>query len=509
MTQHARREGFRRAVIAVFGLGCLGAANPATLRIALSSPPGPLDPATARTPEEFAPASPAYRQLVAPSGGRELAIKWSSDAALRVWTFRLAPGHQFADGHPVDAAAVKFSLDRVLAIGRGNAGDLIDNIASVTAIDPQTIRITTKGSTPRLPAMLADRSASIINPCVMTHAVGGDRAAGWLAANTAGSGPYQLRPTRGGGVILLDRNPGWRVSRPVFDTIVYRAIADPIVRGLSVSRNASDIAVLMPAQSLPRLERDPAVRVVAAPVPAYQNLAFNLDRAVFQDIRVRRAIAAAIDTKSIVRYVRGGRVSEFRGPLAPGMPGYDPALYPVRFDARAALALAHAAGVAKGTRVVMIYPGVSAETDTVAQYIQAVLAPLGFQLRLERLSIPAYVDRMQRGIYDMVLMGFVASTDDASGVLNFWFDPAKAGVDNPARYHNPTVARLITEAANEPDTVRRAALHRQIAIRVNADLPYVYLQQTHVANVVRRDLAGYRLDPIRPLEVDVLALRRR
>lgn len=202
-------------------------------------------------------------------------------------------------------------------------------------------------------------------------------------------------------------------------------------------------------------------------------------------------------------------MSEFRGPLAPGMPGYDPALYPVSFNPSAALSLARAAGVAKGTRVVMIYPGVSAETDTVAQYIQAVLAPLGFQLRLERLSIPAYVDRMQRGSYDMVLMGFVATTDDATGVLNFWFDPAKAGVDNPARYHNPTVARLITEAANEPDTVRRAALHRQIAIRVNADLPYIYLQQTHVANVVRRDLARYRLDPIRPLEVDVLALRRR
>lgn len=499
----------RRAVISGAALACLGAANPATLRIALSSPPGPLDPATARTPEEFAPAAPAYEQLVAPGGGPELATGWTSDASGLRWTFRIAPGHRFADGRPVDAAAVKFSLDRVLAIGRGNAGDLIDHIASVEIVDAATVRIVTKDPTPRLPAMLADRSASIVDPHVMAHAVGNDRAAGWLAANTAGSGPYRLRPTRGGGVILLDRNPGWTLSRPAFDTIVYRAVADPIVRGMSVSRNASDIAVLMPAQVLPRLERDPTIRVVSAAVPAYQNLAFNLDRAVFRDVAVRRAVAAAIDTRSIVRYIRGGRVSEFRGPLAPGMPGYDPALYPVRFDPRAALSLARAAGVAKGTRVTMIYPGVSAETDTVAQYIQAVLAPLGFQLRLERLSIPAYVDRMQRGSYDMVLMGYVATTDDASGVLNFWFDPAKAGVDNPARYRNPVVTRLIAQAAGEADVAKRAALHQQIARLVNADLPYVYLQQTHVANVVRRDLIGYRLDPLRPLEVDVLALRRK
>ena len=509
MTRGWRRPHLCRAAVALLGLACLGAAKPNSLRIALSSPPGPLDPATARTPEEFAPAGPAYEQLVAPGGGPELASRWSVDSSGLVWTFSIAPGHRFADQREVAAADVKFSLDRVLAIGRGNAGDLIDHIASVGVVDERTVRITTKAPTPRLPAMLADRSASIVDPRVMVHAVGSDRAAGWLAANTAGSGPYRLRPTRGGGVVLLDRNPGWRLSRPAFDTIVYRAVADPIVRGMGVSRDASDIAVLMPAQVLPRLERDPAIRVVSAAVPAYQNLAFNLDRAVFRDVRVRQAIGAAIDTKSIVRYIRGGRVSEFRGPLAPGMPGYDPALYPVRFDPKAARTLAKAAGVAPVTRVTMIYPGVSSETDTVAQYLQAVLAPLGFQVRLERLSIPAYVDRMQRGSYDMVLMGYVATTDDASGVLSYWFDPAKAGVDNPARYRNPQVATLAARAANEPDIARRAALHREIAIRVNADLPYIYLQQTHVANVVRRDLTGYRLDPIRPLEVDVLALGRR
>jgi peptide/nickel transport system substrate-binding protein len=509
MTQVRWRSVWIRAAGYSTALLCLGATDAKTLRIALSTPPGPLDPATARTPEEFAPAAPAYEQLVSPTGGPEVAASWHVDAAQRRWTFRIAPGHHFTDGRAVDAAAVKFSLDRVLAVGRGNAGDIIDHLAAIEVIDPVTVVVTTKASTPRLPAILADRSASIVDPRVMAHAVGSDRAAGWLAANTAGSGPYRLRPTRGGGVMLLERNPGWTLSRPAFDTIVYRAVADPIVRGMGVSRDASDIAVLMPAQVLPRLERDRAIRVISAPVPAYQNLAFNLDRTVFRDGRVRRAIGAAIDAASIVRYIRGGRVSTFRGPLAPGMPGYDPALYPVRFDSGEAMRLARAAGVKKGTRVSMIYPGVSPETDTVAQYIQAVLAPLGFQVRLERLSIPAYVDRMQRGSYDLVLMGFVATTDDASGVLNFWFDRAKAGVDNPARYDNPQVTRLVNQAANEADLGKRAALHRQIAMRVNAELPYIYLQQTHVANVVRRELTGYRLDPLRPLEFDTLALRRR
>lgn len=496
-------------------IGADSATGAMTLRVAVSAKPGPFDPATARAPEEFAAASAAYEQLVAPDGSGELAQSWSRAANDTVWTFTLRPGHRFESGALVDAAAVKFSLDRVLSIGRGNAGDIIDHIAAVDVLGPLTIRITTRIPTPRLPAIFADRSASIVDPGVARHALGAgtsnDRGAGWLATRTAGSGPYRMAPSRGGGLVILDRNPNWSGKRPAFDRIVYSVISDPVVRGLSVSRGTSDIATMMPAQALDRLRGDAKLQLVSVPVPAFQNVAFNLDRPAFRDVRLRRAVASAIDTQAIVRYIRGGRAGEFKGPLAPGMPGYDPALYPLRFDPRAALKLARAAGLKEDSarQVTMIYPGVSPETDTVAQYIQAAVAPLGLKMRLERLSIPAYLDRMQRGNYDIVLMGFVATTNDASGVLNYWFDPAKVGIDNPARYRDPTVARLVRQAAGEPDMAKRAALHRDIARRVNNDLPYAYLQQTHITNVVRRDLTGYRLDPLRPLEVDPLDIGRR
>ncbi len=220
-----------------------------------------------------------------------------------------------------------------------------------------------------------------------------------------------------------------------------------------------------------------------------------MERDVLKDIRLRRAIGAAIDVDGIVKYIRGGRASRFRGPLPLGMPGADPALYSVRFDPAEALRLAQAAGVRPGTPLSLIYPGVSPETDTVAQYIQAVLAPLGLAVRLERLSVPAYIDRMGRGSYDLVLMGYVANDDDPASILSNWFDPAKAGVENPARYANRAIVPLLTEAARESDPARRAQLNRAIAAKVNADLPYIYLQQTHVSNIVRKDIAGYDLDP--------------
>lgn len=497
----------RRASGLLAALLLLGAAPPPKLlRIGLSTPPASLDPAVARSPEEFAPASTAYRQLVAADGGPEVARSWSSDAGFRVWTMRIAPGQRFASGGAVDAAAVKFSLDRVLAIGRGNAGEIIDHIARVDAIDAMTVRITLRRPTPRLPAILADRSASIVDPAIASGAGAGKWGAGRIADRTAGSGEYRVTSTRGG-LVMLARNPHWHGPRGKFDGIVYRVVSDPLVRGMAVARGELDIGVLMPAQSLSRVSRDPAVAVASVTVPAYQNLAFNLARPGFRDARLRRAIAMAIDAPAIIRYIRGGHASRFYGPLAPNVPGHDPALWPYRADPAAAAALARQAQ-RPDAPVSLIYPGVSAETDTVAQYLQAVLVPLGVKVRIERLSVPAYVDRMQRGSYDLVLMGFVATTQDASGVLNFWFDPAKAGADNPARYSNPVVTRLIAAAASEADPRRRAVLHRQIALIVNRDLPYIYLQQGRVFNIVSRRLTGYRIDPMRPLEVDVGALDR-
>ena len=159
--------------------------------------------------------------------------------------------------------------------------------------------------------------------------------------------------------------------------------------------------------------------------------------------------------------------------------------------------------------VSMIYPGVSPETDTVAQYIQAVLAPLGLRVRLERLSTAAYLDRTQRGAYDLVLMGWVCNNRDPSCILDFWFDPGRDGISNPARYGNAEVTQLIREAAVEGDPTRRASLHRAIALRVNRDLPYVYLQQTRLSMAVGRDIEGYTMDPVRALDMPFHTLRRR
>ena len=500
-----------RAWRAVFALvvSAFAAATPAvadTLRVALSVQPGPFDPAVAPSPEQLAPIGPAYQRLVAPDGGPQLARSWRADAEGRVWTFDLTTTARFDDGRSVDAQAVVFSLQRLVAVGRGPSSELAGILDWVEAIDLKTVRFVLKAPSPHLPQILAARSAAIVNPAVAAHASNGDHASAWLATRSAGSGPYRV--VSAGAVVTLQRNPFYAGAPGAFDSIVFQVISDPTVRALAVTRGDVDLAFLMPSQTLKRLRADTRVVVHAAPAFAFQNIAFNMERPVFADRRLREALASAIDTTAIVRDIRGGSALAFKGPIPEGVPGADPNAYPIRFDPARARRLAAAVG-GTAQRVVMIYPGVSPETDTVAQYIQAVAAPLGLQVRLERLSIPAYLDRMQRGTYDLVLQGFVAPTPDISSVLGAWFDPAKIGVDNPARYANPRVAPLLQASAREIDPAKRARLNAEIARLVNQDLPYIYLQQTKVSNAVRFDLEGYRLDGVRALDLPLDTLRRR
>lgn len=500
--------------------GCLAAeAGPRQreLRIGLSSKPGPFDFAVAAAPEQTVVVLPAYQNLirrVTPPGGAdtfrpEIARAWEMAPDGRSWLFSLAEGHRFDDGKPVDANAVRYSLERLARLGRGPASLYLEHVERVEVVDPMQIRVLLKAPTPLLPTILADRAAAIVNPSVALHAVRDDDGMSWLATRSAGSGPYRLVPASGTGTYILERNPHWRGPPQAFERLIYRVIADVTVREMSLRNGDIDVAFMMPPSAVGRLHGVAGIRTISAPVLAFQNLAFNLERPVFSDLRLRQAIALAIDYDGIVRHLKGGHATPFAGPLPRGMLGANPSTFPRHYDPAAAVRLARAAGVRPGTRIGLIYPGVSPETDTLAQYLQAALAPLGLLVRIERLSVPAYLDRMQRGSYDAVLMGFVAQFNDPAAIAGYWFNPAMVGLNNPARYRNPVVTDLLTRSAATTDTSQRAALLRQAVALSNADLPYVYLFQVHLAVGYRSDLEGYVFDPIEALRLPLASLRRR
>ncbi|MFO6448725.1 ABC transporter substrate-binding protein [Erythrobacter sp. NE805] len=510
-------RGFLALLIAALIAFLPGAAAADTLKVGLSTRAGPFDFAIAPAADQTLAVRAAYETLVrsTPGGGYRggVAAGWSTSRDGLVWTFRLQPGRRFASGRPVDAAAVVFTLARLKAIGRGNASLLGDLVASAEPAGPNAVRLRLIHPSPALLALLSDRMTSIIDPSIANRIRGDRWGSQWLATRTAGSGRFQLQPGSQRGIHILTVQPHWRplpgdpqAPAQGFDRLVYREIVDPTVRRLALEKGEIDIAFLLPSQEQKRLARTHRAVLHRAPILAFNNLAFNLRSTAVADVRLRRAIGHAIDVAGIIRYIRGGTALPFAGPVPPSMLGHGASR---RFTHNPALALRLAAQARTPARPLrFIYPGVSPETDTIAQYIQAALKPLGLDVRIERLSVPAYLDRMARGSYDMVLQGAVIDFNDPSAIMNAWFEPSRAGISNPARYGNPRVTALIRQSEREMDPARRRQQIEQAARLTHADVPYIYLSQTVMTIAARKDIRGITIDPFDALNLPVNTMRR-
>lgn len=206
---------------------------------------------------------------------------------------------RFADGTPVDANAVVYSFNRLLAIGEGPA-DSFPTLAKVEAVDDYTVRFTL--SEPFAPFLLtlANNGAAIINPRLEEYAQGGDLGRGYLAEHTMGSGPYQVERWDKDQQIRLVPNPYYDGPAPAFRMVVFQVIKDPSARRLQLERGDIDIAEALPLDQLERLRNMPGIRVEDHPSLRVTYLYLNNRRAPLNDPRVRQAISYAVDYDAII-----------------------------------------------------------------------------------------------------------------------------------------------------------------------------------------------------------------
>ena len=182
-----------------------------TLVVGVASDVHLMDPAVSMDNLDWREIYPCYDRLVKykvvnGQGSTEVeaqaAESWKVSSDGLVWTFKIRPGIKFDDGTPLDANAVKFSFDRVKAIGKGPA-DNMDAIGGIEAVDAGTVKITLKNSFAPFLQTLATDGASIVNPAVMKHEKDKDFAQAWLAENADGSGPYRISEWKRGERLVL------------------------------------------------------------------------------------------------------------------------------------------------------------------------------------------------------------------------------------------------------------------------------------------------------------------
>jgi len=470
------------------------------LVVAKAEDPPTADPGVEISNNGYTLTYAAYQRLVKYKGGTtdvvsELAKSWTSDASGLVWTFTLIEGNKFDDGSSVDAAAVKFSFDRLKALGEG-PGDAFPTLDKVEVVDPMTVRMTlSKPFAPFLSA-LATTGAAIVNPKVMEHAKDGDNAKGWLAVNSAGSGAYRISSWERNQTIILDRNPHYAGPEPALKRIVFKIVRETSARRLQLENGDVDLIEQVPVDQAEAMKSNKDLVVESNPSLYVDYVYMNNKRAPLDNVKVRQAISYAVDYKGLVDGVMQGQAVQMRGPVPKGLWGHDPNAFQYSYDLDKAKALLAEAGV-KDLKLTYTFSQADPIWEPVGIALQAGLAQIGVKLELQNLADTAKREQAAKGNYDLTAGAWTPDYADPYMFMNYWFDPDRmGGPGNRAFYKNDKVTELVRKAADLTDQAEREKLYIEAQKIAIEDAPYLLLLQKNDIFVRRASVQGFVYNPM-------------
>ncbi len=468
------------------------------------SDPQTLDPAITIDNNDWTVTYPCYQRLMRykVEGGKgstsvegDLADSWKVSKDNLVWDFKLRKGQKFDDGAPVDAAAVKFSFDRMMKLGQGPS-EAFPTDMKVSVLDPMTVRFTlTKVFAPFL-YTLANNGAGIVNPAVLKKADAGEDAKTYLARNTAGSGAYRLVSWQKSQSLVLEPNPYYGGKKPAFKQFTVKIIGESSNRRLQLESGDLDIAEALPLDQLSTLATKPGVRVQEFPSLDVTYLYLNNKKAPLNNPDVRRAISYAVDYSGIIKGVLKGQAKQMRGPIPEGMWGFDASAMQYRTDMAKAKDLLAKAG-ASNLKLSFLYSVRDPNWEPIGLSTQANLAALGINVKMESMANATMRDRIGKGDYDISIGNWSPDFADPYMFMNYWFDSEKQGLPgNRSYYGNPEVDKLVRQAAALSDQKQRTKLYQQAGKIVIDEAAYVYLFQKNYMIAMRDSVKGFVFNPM-------------
>lgn len=487
-----------------------------TLVIGKAADPQTIDPAVTIDNNDMTIAYPAYQRLVAyeVADGRgqttvagQLAESWTVSEDGKIWEFKLKPGNMFSDGSPVDAAAVKFSFERLMKLAQGPSEAFPAGL-TVDAVDASSVRFTLPEAFAPFLYTLANSGAGIVNPKVMEHEKDGDLAQGWLSANTAGSGAYQLASWEKGQTIKMVPNPHHAGDAPTLQSVEVRIIPDASARRLALEAGDIDIAESLPVDQTDAIAAADGVKVETYPSLLVTYLYLNNAKPPFDNPESRKAMVDAVDRAGIIDGIMMGKADPMNGPIPNGMWGYDATLPAAEWNIDAATTAFADLGIA-GQTLTFALSDRDPAWNMIALAVQANLAQAGVTVNLESSANASYRDRIDSGDFQIAIGNWSPDFADPYMFMNYWFDSGKHGLSgNRSFYTNTKVDELVRAAAVETDQANREAMYQEAQKIVVDDAAYVYLFQRSTQLAMRASVEGYAFNPMLEQIYDFAAMSK-
>ena len=415
-------------------------------------------------------------------------------------TIKLRTGVKFNDGTPLNAEAMKYSLDRHREMKGSSRRSELDHVDAVEVVDPATVRLKLKAPFSPITAILADRAGMPVSP---TQARKLDDKFGTAPVCV---GPWAFAERVAQDRIVLEKSTHYfDPGQAKFDRLVFRIITDDNVRLANLRSGDIDFMHLVNPTHAASLRKEGKFDVASVPGIGYSAFNINLRNKngkppaapgdlgtpLANDPRVREALELSIDREALNQVVWEGQYTPDCTPISPVSPFYDKGRKCPGRDVARAKKLLTDAGLAGGYSFELTVQNQPPERR-VGEVIQQMAKEAGFNVSIQPMEFAAALDADDAGKLPAFLVGWSGRVDPDANIHQFH---TCKGSLNTTQSCDETVDSLLNKAREVSDQKERADLYKQAIDRITARRNVVYLYHLNYIAAYPKNLKGYKAVP--------------
>jgi peptide/nickel transport system substrate-binding protein len=473
---------------------CANTPDPKTLVMIIESSPTNLDPRVGLDAQSERIDNLIFDDLL--SRGDDLSVapgladQWETPDPL-TYVFHLHHGVRFHDGRPLTARDVKWTFDSLLQgkirSAKAAAFRFVDHL---DAADDFTIVFHMKEPDAGLLWNVSDGAIGVV------PYNSGDE----VSRTPIGSGPFKFVSAEPDKEVVLERNDDYWCEKPKLARVRFAVVPDATTQALELRKGSGDVVInaSFPPDTVLTLKREPSLAISSAPGTRLAYLGFNLRDPILKDVRVRQAVAYALDRRPMIDYLWRGEAQPARSVLPPQSWAYEGNVPPYDHSPDKARELLDAAGypAVNGVRFhIAMKTSTDENTRLMVAVMQQQLREVGIALDIRSFEFGTFFSDVTHGAFQLYGLRWIGGNEDPDIFYVFHSSRFPPNGANRGFYSNPKVDTVIDQARREVDPAKRKQLYAEVQRIVANELPYINLWYLDNVLVHNRRVVNLKLNP--------------
>jgi peptide/nickel transport system substrate-binding protein len=473
---------------------CSGKADPNTLVMLIESSPTNLDPRVGLDAQSARIDTLIFDDLLSRGDNLDvapgIAERWEIPDPL-TYIFHLHQGVKFHDGHPLTSRDVKWTFDSLLQGKiRSTKAAVYRFVDRIDAPDDYTVIFHLKEPFATLLWNLSDGAIGIV-----PYGSGNE-----ITAHPIGSGPFKFVSAETDKEVILERNEDYWGDKARLARVRFAVVPDATTRALELRKGSADATInALTPDTVLTLQRDPSLAVERAPGTVLAYLGFNLRDPILKNVRVRQAIAYALNRQPMIEYLWRGEAQAASSILPPQSWAYTADVQSYNHDPGKANQLLDAAGypAVNGVRFhLTMKTSTDENTRLMVAVMQQQLREVGIALDIRSFEFATFFADVTHGVFQLYGLRWIGANEDPD-IFEYAFHSAKFPPNgaNRSYYSNPQLDALIDRARREVDPSMRKPIYAEVQRILASDLPYIDLWYLDNVLVHTKRVRNLKLNP--------------